>query len=229
MRNLEDRVNDIREMLLETIKNCRRSFSIIEENLSTETFNQVSYGEAKMIEEKVNRFESQVEKEVVKTIARFQPVALNLRFLISVIKMGITFERINDLSINILKVMKHSESISSYKNGRISEMLSKVQNMFSLFSKSYFEENLSFAYLILSMDEEVNTFKYNIIKKLDKMETIEKKHIEELFIAQHLERIGDSIKNLAEMTVYIYNGVDIRHKLELIDSGMENEASSAEI
>ena len=178
MRNLEDRVNDIREMLLETIKNCRRSFSIIEENLSTETFNQVSYGEAKMIEEKVNRFESQVEKEVVKTLARFQPVALNLRFLISVIKMGITFERINDLSINILKVMKHSESISSYKNGRISEMLLKVQNMFSLFSKSYFEENLSFAYLILSMDEEVNTFKYNIIKKLDKMETIEKKHIE---------------------------------------------------
>ena len=229
MRNLEDRVNDIREMLLETIKNCRRSFSIIEENLSTETFNQVSYGEAKMIEEKVNRFESQVEKEVVKTIARFQPVALNLRFLISVIKMGITFERINDLSINILKVMKHSESISSYKNGRISEMLLKVQNMFSLFSKSYFEENLSFAYLILSMDEEVNTFKYNIIKKLDKMETIEKKHIEELFIAQHLERIGDSIKNLAEMTVYIYNGVDIRHKLELIDSRIENEANSAEI
>ena len=229
MRNLEDRVNDIREMLLETIKNCRRSFSIIEENLSTETFNQVSYGEAKMIEEKVNRFESQVEKEVVKTLARFQPVALNLRFLISVIKMGITFERINDLSINILKVMKHSESISSYKNGRISEMLSKVQNMFSLFSKSYFEENLSFAYLILSMDEEVNTFKYNIIKKLDKMETIEKKHIEELFIAQHLERIGDSIKNLAEMTVYIYNGVDIRHKLELIDSRIENEANSAEI
>lgn len=229
MRNLEDRVNDIREMLLETIKNCRRSFSIIEENLSTETFNQVSYGEAKMIEEKVNRFESQVEKEVVKTIARFQPVALNLRFLISVIKMGITFERINDLSINILKVMKHSESISSYKNGRISEMLLKVQNMFSLFSKSYFEENLSFAYLILSMDEEVNTFKYNIIKKLDEMETIEKKHIEELFIAQHLERIGDSIKNLAEMTVYIYNGVDIRHKLELIDSRIENEANSAEI
>lgn len=229
MRNLEDRVNDIREMLLETIKNCRRSFNIIEENLSTETFNQVSYGEAKMIEEKVNRFESQVEKEVVKTIARFQPVALNLRFLISVIKMGITFERINDLSINILKVMKHSESISSYKNGRISEMLLKVQNMFSLFSKSYFEENLSFAYLILSMDEEVNTFKYNIIKKLDKMETIEKKHIEELFIAQHLERIGDSIKNLAEMIVYIYNGVDIRHKLELIDSRIENEANSAEI
>ena len=125
--------------------------------------------------------------------------------------------------------MKHSESISSYKNGRISEMLLKVQNMFSLFSKSYFEENLSSAYLILSMDEEVNTFKYNIIKKLDKMETIEKKHIEELFIAQHLERIGDSIKNLAEMTVYIYNGVDIRHKLELIDSGIENEANSAEI
>ncbi len=229
MRNLEDRVNDIREMLLETIENCRRSFNIIEENLNKETFNQVSYGEAKMIEEKVNRFESQVEKEVVKTIARFQPVALNLRFLISVIKMGVTFERINDLSINILKVMKHSESISSYKNGRISEMLLKVQNMFSLFSKSYFEENLSSAYLILSMDEEVNTFKYNIIKKLDKMETIEKKHIEELFIAQHLERIGDSIKNLAEMTVYIYNGVDIRHKLELIDSGIENEANSAEI
>ena len=32
-----------------------------------------------------------------------------------------------------------------------------------------------------------------------------------LFISQHLERIGDTIKNLAEMVIYIYNGIDIRH------------------
>lgn len=211
MRNLEDRINDIKKMLTETMKDCQRTFSIIEENIRTGEFNNINYGEARIIEDRINKFESLVEEEVVKTVARFQPMAINLRFLISVVKMGITLERINDLSINTLKVMKHSEGIFLYRESPLSKMLSRVQDMFNLFVRAYHEENLSFAYLIISMDEEINISKSNIIEKIKSGEAIEKIQLEELFIAQHLERIGDSIKNLAEMTIYIYNGIDIRH------------------
>ena len=82
--------------------------------------------------------------------------------------------------------------------------------MFDLFTKSYYNEDLSFSYLILSLDEEVNAHKSSIIEKLKEGE-IDKQQLEGLFISQHLERIGDSIKNLAEVVVYIYNGIDIRH------------------
>ena len=90
-------------------------------------------------------------------------------------------------------------------------MLEKVENMFELFLKSYNEENLSFSYLIISLDEEVNAYKSAIIESLKNDTILEKHELEVLFISQHLERIGDSIKNLAEIVVYIYNGIDIRH------------------
>lgn len=210
MRNLNDRLDDIKSMVSDTTNNLKRSLSIIHEIFEKNTFDPILYGEAKSIEDKINLFETNVDEEVTKTIARFQPMAINLRFLISVIKISMTLERMNDLCINILKVMKHSKHLSSYKEHHLCDMLEKVQHMFELFLKSYNEEDLSFSYLILSLDEEVNAYKTSIIESL-KEGPVDIVQIEALFIAQHLERIGDSIKNLAEIIVYIYNGVDIRH------------------
>ena len=210
MRNLNNRMEDIKTLVSDAIKDCQRSLKIIEENLKNSSFDNISYGEAKVIEDRINAFESSVEEEVVKTIARFQPMAINLRFLVSVIKISMTVERMNYLCINILKVMKHSKNMESYKDFNLMEMLEKVQHMFDLFTKSYYNEDLSFSYLILSLDEEVNAHKSSIIEKLKEGE-IDKQQLEGLFISQHLERIGDSIKNLAEVVVYIYNGIDIRH------------------
>ena len=138
-------------------------------------------------------------------------MAINLRFLISVIKISITIERMNDLCINILKVMKHSKNISEYEQYKLIEMLEKVENMFDLFLKSYNKEDLSYSYLIISLDEEVNAYKAAVIESIKSDDRLERYELEALFISQHLERIGDSIKNLAEIVVYIYNGIDIRH------------------
>ncbi len=211
MRNLTDRIDDIKSMVSTTNQNFKRSLDIIKEILTNSKFDPTLYGEAKSIEDAINHFETTVDEEVIKTIARFQPMAINLRFLISVIKISMTVERMNDLCINILKVMKHSRSIEEYKNYNLLEMLEKVENMFELFLKSYNEENLSFSYLIISLDEEVNAYKSAIIESLKNDTILEKHELEVLFISQHLERIGDSIKNLAEIVVYIYNGIDIRH------------------
>ncbi len=211
MRNLTDRIDDIKSMVSTTNQNFKRSLDIIKEILTNSKFDPTLYGEAKSIEDAINHFETTVDEEVIKTIARFQPMAINLRFLISVIKISMTVERMNDLCINILKVMKHSKSIEEYKNYNLLEMLEKVENMFELFLKSYNEENLSFSYLIISLDEEVNAYKSAIIESLKNDTILEKHELEVLFISQHLERIGDSIKNLAEIVVYIYNGIDIRH------------------
>ena len=133
MRNLTDRIDDIKRMVSTTNQNFKRTLEIIKEMLKNSEFDQVLYGEAKSIEDSINLFETNVDEEVIKTIARFQPMAINLRFLISVIKISITIERMNDLCINILKVMKHSKNISEYEQYKLIEMLEKVENMFDLF------------------------------------------------------------------------------------------------
>ena len=95
-------------------------------------------------------------------------------------------------------------------------MHTKVEQMFDLFLKCYYEEELNYAYLILSLDDEVNNFKTAVIEStkkilIDKNGEKDTDYLGALFISQHLERIGDTIKNLAEIVIYIYNGVDIRH------------------
>ena len=217
MRNLDERMEDIRTLVSESLKNCKRTLTIIRTIMSSGVFDRALYGEAKSIEETMNHAELKIDEEVITTIARFQPMAINLRFLIGVIKIGNATERINDLAINILKVLKHSNNIATYEKQNILEMHTKVEQMFDLFLKCYYEEELNYAYLILSLDDEVNSYKTNVIEATKKImhdktsNDKDENYLGALFISQHLERIGDTIKNLAEVVIYIYNGVDIRH------------------
>ena len=217
MRNLEERLDDIRDIVSETLKDCKRSLDVVGLIMEKGNFDDSLYGEVKSIEDRINHFELQVDDEVVKTIARFQPFAINLRFLIGVAKFSSQLERMSDLTLNILKVLKHSKNIEAYRGLNLIEMHAKVNHMFELFLKTYYQEELSYAYLILTLDEEVNSFKTQVIEATKaslRASTIEERdldNLEALFISQHLERIGDSIKNLAEIVVYIYNGIDIRH------------------
>ena len=217
MRNLEERLDDIRDIVSETLKDCKRSLDVVGLIMEKGNFDDSLYGEVKSIEDRINHFELQVDDEVVKTIARFQPFAINLRFLIGVAKFSSQLERMSDLTLNILKVLKHSKNIEAYIGLNLIEMHAKVNHMFELFLKTYYQEELSYAYLILTLDEEVNSFKTQVIEATKaslRASTIEERdldNLEALFISQHLERIGDTIKNLAEIAIYIYNGVDIRH------------------
>ncbi len=217
MRNLEERLDDIRDIVSETLKDCKRSLDVVGLIMEKGSFDNSLYGEVKSIEDRINHFELQIDDEVVKTIARFQPFAINLRFLIGVAKFSSQLERMSDLTLNILKVLKHSKNIEAYRGLNLIEMHAKVNHMFELFLKTYYQEELSYAYLILTLDEEVNSFKTQVIEATKaslRASTIEERdldNLEALFISQHLERIGDTIKNLAEIAIYIYNGVDIRH------------------
>ena len=217
MRNLEERLDDIKAIVSETLKDCKRSLDVVGIIMEKGSFDNSLYGEVKSIEDRINHFELQIDDEVVKTIARFQPFAINLRFLIGVAKFSSQLERMSDLTLNILKVLKHSKNIEAYRGLNLIEMHAKVNHMFELFLKTYYQEELSYAYLILTLDEEVNSFKTQVIEATKaslRASTIEERdldNLEALFITQHLERIGDTIKNLAEIAIYIYNGVDIRH------------------
>lgn len=217
MRNLEERLDDIKAIVSETLKDCKRSLDVVGLIMEKGNFDDSLYGEVKSIEDRINHFELQIDDEVVKTIARFQPFAINLRFLIGVAKFSSQLERMSDLTLNILKVLKHSKNIEAYRGLNLIEMHAKVNHMFELFLKTYYQEELSYAYLILTLDEEVNSFKTQVIEATKaslRASTIEERdldNLEALFISQHLERIGDTIKNLAEIAIYIYNGVDIRH------------------
>ena len=67
MRNFNDRLNDIKDMVSDTTSNLKRSLSIINEIFEKNSFDPILYGEAKSIEDKINLFETNVDEEVTKT------------------------------------------------------------------------------------------------------------------------------------------------------------------
>ena len=139
MRNLEERLDDIKAIVSETLKDCKRSLDVVGIIMEKGSFDNSLYGEVKSIEDRINHFELQIDDEVVKTIARFQPFAINLRFLIGVAKFSSQLERMSDLTLNILKVLKHSKNIEAYRGLNLIEMHAKVNHMFELFLKTYYQ------------------------------------------------------------------------------------------
>ncbi|OQY09908.1 MAG: hypothetical protein B6I28_02110 [Fusobacteriia bacterium 4572_132] len=219
MRNLDKNMDLLNKMMIEMIKSVERSLEITMELLEKDTFNKGLYGEGKYLEEEINDYELKIGEKAVETIAMYQPTAFDLRYIIGLIRMSITVERIGDLCINTLKTIKRE--FKDAKNLEkelvsITEMGEKVMEMYKIFITGYIEGEYKKGYILLGLDDEIDRMKYENIKKIkekikENVECLEL-GIENLLISKNYERIADNITNLGESLVYIYRGKDLRHK-----------------
>lgn len=218
MRTLDENMSTINQMVVEMIKDVERMINISIEELKSRTFSKEVYGEAKLIEEEINDYQVKIDEKCIETIARFQPAAFDLRFLVGVMHMNVDLERIGDLCSGILKTLKKMSKEKGDVEKEIvplSEMGKKVLTMYEMFVKGYIEKEHQVGYEILQMDSEIDYLKRThsddieskIKNNIDCLEV----GIKNILIARTYERIGDNVKNLAESLVYIYQGKDLRH------------------
>ncbi|BDU49828.1 phosphate signaling complex protein PhoU [Haliovirga abyssi] len=219
MKSLNEAITEINSMEMEMIKDVKRLIEITIEELNNKTFDKSIYGEGKVLEEDTNDLEVQIDEKTIGAIARYQPAARDLRFLIGIMHMNKDLERMADLCINILKTAKRifrdrvNEEIEIVS---LIDMGEKVYNMFEIFNHGYIEKDVKKGYIIFGLDDEVDKIKKESIDKIkDKVkENIEYLDlgIENLLISKNYERIADNITNLAESLIYIYRGEDLRHQ-----------------
>ncbi len=167
----------------------------------------------------VDTLEIMIEEECLKILALYQPVAIELRFVIAVLKMNSDLERMGDLASNIAKRAKYLSKrervdiISDF--GGISD---KVQAMVKKSLDSLVNTDVTLAREVIAADDEVDRLTKQILKKT--VNTIEKhpEKAKEYFsvrsVSKNLERIADSATNIAEDVVYLCSGEIIRHKSE---------------
>lgn len=230
MRNLDENMNILNKMMIEMIKSAERSLDITIELLEEDDFNKSLYGEGKYLEEEINDYELKIGEKAVETIARYQPTAFDLRYIIGLIRMSIGVERIGDLCINTFKTIKREfkdKNNFDKKMVSIVEMGKKVIEMYKIFISGYIEGDYKKGYILLGLDEEIDRMKYEHVKKIkikikENVEHLEL-GIENLLISKNYERIADNITNLGESLVYIYRGEDLRHKsFEEIEKNEKN-------
>jgi len=164
----------------------------------------------------IDNIEIEMEEECLKLLALYQPVASDLRFIVSVLKINTDLERIGDHAKNIAETaiklsadpaMEIPESMHIiYKQARL--MLRKTL-------LAFVEADYELAGKVLEMDDEVDKM---CSAELPRQIELIQKHPEHagqrlmlLSVCRQLERIGDHASNIAEDVVYLLSGDIIRH------------------
>jgi phosphate transport system protein len=219
MKNLRDSIAIIDKDVEELILRVERSLEIVNELLIKEGFDNQLYGECRIIEEEADDLEVAIDEKVINAIARYQPAAGDLRYLVKVQEISTDLERISDLCVGIVKLIKDMDkdgSITSKNITYLDQLAEKVIYIFKLYRTSFVQKKIDHNYMILGLDEEIDGIRDECII-LAKQKMTEEKNmilagINNIIIAQKFERIADIIENLAESYVYISKGIDIRHK-----------------
>ncbi|MEX1350580.1 MAG: phosphate signaling complex protein PhoU [Desulfobacterales bacterium] len=164
----------------------------------------------------IDEMEVEIEEDCLKILALHQPVAVDLRFLIAVIKINNDLERIGDQAVNI------AERVDVIAKRDLSEfffdytaMGEKVQEMLKMSLDALVNMDYDMAYSVVMRDDEVDQIK---VDAYDRIKKAMSKHpdkigylINLLLISRHLERLADHTTNIAEEVIYLIEGEIVRH------------------
>ncbi len=168
----------------------------------------------KAVERLVDEKEQQIERLCLKLILKQQPVASDLLFITSAMKMITDMERIADQAVDISElVIKMSRLPYADSVKEIPEMAERVQAMVRGAARSFVERDGDLAKAVCRADDEVDDL-FDVIKR--KLTKIVHKDIDEddngeqaldmLMVAKYLEKIGDHASNIAEWVLFMITG-----------------------
>ncbi len=176
--------------------------------------------EVALRDREIDSLEIVIEEECLKILALYQPVANELRFVISVLKMNIDLERIGDLASNIAKRARYlskKEKIDMISDFEVVSAKTQAMVKNSLDALVNLDEKL--AREVISADDEVDKLTKQFLKKtitaIEKEPQRTKDYFSIRSVSKNLERMADSATNIAEDVVYLCSGEIIRHAEEL--------------
>lgn len=164
----------------------------------------------------IDEMEVDVEEECLKILALHQPVAVDLRFIVTVIKINNDLERIGDQAVNIaervLTISKRPEMDFVFDYAPMAE---KAEAMLKMSLDALVNMDVDTAFKVITLDDEVDAIKtlaYDRIKEAIKNNPGRVGYlINLLLISRHLERLADHATNVAEEVIYLIEGEIVRH------------------
>jgi len=160
---------------------------------------------------RVNALQEEIDSLSVRILAMRQPVANDLRHVISGLKMAAEMERIADYAANIAKNVANLNQISLERPvGLIIMMAAVAQQMLQDVVEAYYELDVDKAVSVWHCDEDINRRYVDLLSQLRMYMSVDtdnlKTYTSLIFVARCCERIGDHIKNVAECVHYIQAG-----------------------
>jgi len=183
-------------------------------------------------EKKIDEYEVIISDKFINSIVLYQPVASDIRKIVSVYRMTINLERIGDLVMNIIASISSIRDTADYKamTDVILNMLFSGISMVEKSLLSFTNNDDSYAVWTIKNDEIVDEMNRKLLINAISKAKVSNKTREMLLsyvdlknILINIERIADHATNIAEASIYSMQGTDIRHKgIERLPSETEN-------
>jgi len=180
----------------------------------------------------IDQTEVEIEEDCLKVLALYQPVAIDLRFIIAILKINNDLERIADLAVNIAERAAYLATRDPVAFPfDFPTMAEKTQTMLTQSLDAMVNLDCDLAEEVCQADDEVDamnrrmyaTVERGIKERPDQADIL----IHLLSISRHLERIADGATNIAEDVIYMVKGEIVRHRTEDYRAARDGDESAA--
>jgi len=208
-------LEELKTLLHEMSDTVEEAISKAVESLFTK--NKALAEEVIQLDDKIDSYEVAIERKCIRIIALYHPEASDLRLVMGAYKVVSDYERIGDEAENIahrvLELIKEGYKITPVQ---LKYMAETVKDMVDMATAAFFDGDVELAKKVIEKDNVVDGLYHSVERELityvleDPQEYL-KEIFPLLFIARHLERMGDHAENIAEFTFYTSEGEWIRH------------------
>jgi phosphate transport system protein len=166
----------------------------------------------------INRMERDIDQMALDLLAMEQPMAIDLRFILSVIKINADLERVGDRAVKIAERVRDLQSVPSVELPvDIPKLATLAATMVRNALQAFIDGDATLAEKVLRMDDEVDDLNRAIFQTLTKYIKAQPEYAQQalnvVLISRNLERVGDHATNIAEDVIFWVRGADVRHHL----------------
>jgi phosphate transport system protein len=167
-------------------------------------------------ESAINEAEREIDELALDLLAMQQPMAIDLRFILAVLKINADLERVGDQAVNIAqRVLDLISEVEIELPVDIPRMADAVTTMVQRALESFLDGKAEVAEAVLQMDGIVDRMKDEafvvLVQKMHDNPKTVRQALDVLLIARNLERIADHATNIAEDVIFWVRGADVRH------------------
>ncbi len=171
------------------------------------------------IEKAINTAETSVDEMAYDLLAKEQPMAIDLRFILSVIKINGDLERIGDQATNIASRVSDSAQQPCHPVD-IETMGARVGVMIRRAIQALLEGDSKLAESVLTLDDEIDdmnrTIQRDLVDCMQHNTQATEASLNAIIVSRNLERAADHATNIAEDVIFWIRGNDVRHKYSML-------------
>ena len=186
---------------------------------ATEAYSSRDEGLCEMVllsEPAINRMEGEIDQLALDLLAMEQPMAVDLRFILSVIRINADLERVGDQAVNIANRV---QDLGTLANAELPVDIPKLAGLAGAMVRkalqAFIEGDAEMAQSVLLLDDQVDDMNRDAFRALGNLiqqkPELATQALNALIISRNLERVGDHATNIAEDVIFWVRGADVRH------------------